>query len=63
MRPNNQLKSHAESVLYTLVVHPALMYGAETRAVKKAQYKKLDVPEMNMLRRSHKVGQNKEPKN
>ena len=33
-----------------MVVRPAMMYGAETWAVKKAQEKKLDVPEMRMLR-------------
>ena len=32
------------------VVRPAMMYGAETWAVKKAQEKKLDVAEMRMLR-------------
>ena len=33
-----------------MVVRPAMMYGAETWAVKKAQYNKLDVEEMRMLR-------------
>ena len=32
------------------VVRPAMMYGAETWAVKKAQKKKLDVAEMRLLR-------------
>ena len=32
------------------VVRPALMYGAETWALKKAQEKKLEVAEMRMLR-------------
>ena len=32
------------------VVRPAMMYGAETWAVKKAQEKKLDVAETRMLR-------------
>ena len=32
------------------VVRPAMMYGAETWAVKKAHEKKLDVAEMRMLR-------------
>ena len=31
-------------------VRSAMMYGAETRAEKKAQEKKLDVVEMRMLR-------------
>ena len=36
--------------VYKTVVRPAMMYGAETWAVKKAQEKKLDVAEMGMLR-------------
>ena len=36
--------------VYNTVVRPALMYGAETWAVKKAQEKKLDVAEMRMSR-------------
>ena len=32
------------------VVRPAMMYGTDTWAVKKAQEKKLDVAEMRMLR-------------
>ena len=38
--------------VYRTVVRPALMYGAETRALnlKKAQENKLEVAEMRMLR-------------
>ena len=36
--------------VYKTVVGPAMMYVAETCAVKKAQEKKLDVVEMRMLR-------------
>ena len=36
--------------VYKTVVRPAMMYGAETWAVKKAHEKKLDVAEMKMLR-------------
>ena len=36
--------------VYRTVVRPALMYGAETWALKKAQGNKLEVPEMRMLR-------------
>ena len=32
------------------VVRPALVYGAETWALKKAQEKKVDIAEMRMLR-------------
>ena len=35
---------------YKTAIRPAMMYGAETWAVKKAQEKKLDVAEMRMLR-------------
>ena len=35
---------------YKTVVRPAMMYGADTWAVKKAQETKLDVTEMRMLR-------------
>ena len=37
-------------VYKTELVRPAMMYGAETWAVKKAQEKKLDVAKMRMLR-------------
>ena len=36
--------------VYRTVVRPALMYGAETWALKKAQEIKLEVAEMRMLR-------------
>ena len=36
--------------VYRTVVRPALMHGAETWALKKAQEKKLEVAEMRMLR-------------
>ena len=36
--------------VYRTVVRPALVYGAETLALKKAQEKKLEVAEMRMLR-------------
>ena len=36
--------------VYRTVVRPALMYRAETWALKKAQEKKLEVAEMRMLR-------------
>ena len=48
MRPKNKFESQGE--VYKTVVRPAMMYGAETWAVKKAQGKKLDVAEMRMLR-------------
>ena len=36
--------------VYKSVVRPAMMYGAETLALKKAQENKLDAAEMRMLR-------------
>ena len=36
--------------VYKTVILPAMMYGAKTWAVKKAQEKKLDVAERRMLR-------------
>ena len=36
--------------VYRTVVRPALVYGAETRALEKAQGNKLEVAEMRMLR-------------
>ena len=46
--------------VYRTVVRPALMYGAETWALKKAQEKKSEVAEIRMLRwmcRSYEAGQ------
>ena len=42
MRPKNKGK------VYTAVVKPAMVYRAESWAVKKAQEKKVDVAEMRM---------------
>ena len=47
-RPKNKFESQGE--VYKTVVRPAMVYGAETWALKKAQEKKLDVAEMRMLR-------------
>ena len=44
--------------VYNTVVRPAMMYGAETWAVKKAHEKKLDVAEMMMCEWSHQDEQN-----
>ena len=43
-------RSRVKGKVYKTVVRPAMMYGAETWAVKKTQQKKLDVAEMRMLR-------------
>ena len=48
VRQKNKFESQGE--VYKTVVRPAMMYGAETWAVKKAQEKKLDAAEMRMLR-------------
>ena len=36
--------------VYKTIVRPAMVYGAETWAVKKAHEKKMEVAEMKMLR-------------
>ena len=46
VRPKNKFERRGE--VHKTVVRPAMMYGAETWAVKKAQAKKLDVAEMRM---------------
>ena len=47
----NKFGSQGESIQDSCIhVRPAMMYGAETWAVKKAQEKKWDVVEMRMLR-------------
>ena len=48
VRPTESLRVMGK--VYKTVVRPAMMYSAETWAVKKAQEKKLDVAEMRMLR-------------
>ena len=51
MYKNNSMHMYVrDGKVYKMVVRPAMMYGAETWAVKKAQEKKLDVAEMRMLR-------------
>ena len=54
----NILILRVKGKVYKTVVRPAMMYGAETWAVKKAQEKKLDVAEMRMDEWSHQAGQN-----
>ena len=48
VRQENESKDQGK--VYRTVVRPALEYGAETWALKKAQEKKLEVAEMRMLR-------------
>ena len=48
-RMNVKIKGKPPKV-YRTVVRPALMYGAETCALKKAQENKLEVAEMRTLR-------------
>ena len=51
VRPKNKFESDSvKGKVYRTVVRPAMMYGAETWAVKKAQKKKLDVAETRRLR-------------
>ena len=44
------LQVSCQGEVYKTVVRLAMMYGAETWAVKKTQQKKLDMAEMRMLR-------------
>ena len=44
------MKVNIKGKVYRTVARPALMYGAETWALKKAQENKLEVAEMRMLR-------------
>ena len=43
-------KRDSQGEVYKTVVRPAMVYGAETLAVKKSQENKLEVAEMRMLR-------------
>ena len=47
---DRRISLRVKGKVYKTVVKPAMVYGAETWAVKKAQEKKLDVAEMRMLR-------------
>ena len=47
---DRRMSMKTKGKVYRTVVSPALMYGAETWALKKAQEKKLEVAEMRMLR-------------
>ena len=49
MGEENNVKHTMTMEVYKTAVRPAMMYGAETWAVKKAQEKKLDVAEIRML--------------
>lgn len=47
---DRKISGNMKGRLYKRVVRPALMYGAETWAITKAQERKLEVAEMRMLR-------------
>ena len=47
---DRRISLRVKGKVYKTVVRPAMMYSADTWAVKKAQEKKLDVVEMRMLR-------------
>ena len=44
------MKVKIKGKVYKMTVRPAMVYGAETWAVKKAHEKKMEVAEMKMLR-------------
>ncbi|XP_068238578.1 uncharacterized protein [Palaemon carinicauda] len=45
-----KIRVKLEDRVHRKIVRPAMMYGAETWAIKKTEEKKLDVAEMRMLR-------------
>ena len=47
---DRRISLRVKGKVYKTVIRPAMIYGAETWAVKKAQEKELDVAEMRMLR-------------
>ena len=47
---DRRIRFRVKGKVYKTIVRLAMVYGAETWAVKKAQEKKLDVAEMRMLR-------------
>ena len=47
---DRRMNAEIKGKVYRTVVRPALMCRAETRALKKAHEKKLEVAEMSMLR-------------
>ena len=47
---DRRIRLRVNGKVYKAVLRPAMMYGAETWAMKKALYKKLDVAEIRMLR-------------
>ena len=56
---DRRISLRGKGKVYKTVVRPAMMYSAETWAVKKAQEKKLDVVEMRLLDEwSHQDGRN-----
>ena len=49
---DRKLSAKRKGKVYKVVVRPAMTYGAETWAIKKAQEKKLNTAKMRMLRRA-----------
>ena len=47
---DKRISARVKGRVYKAVVRPALLYGAETWALKKVQERKIDVAEMRMLR-------------
>ena len=45
----SEMNANTKRKVFRTVVRPALMYGAETCALQKAQENKLEVTEMRML--------------
>ena len=47
---DRRISARVKGKVYKTVVRPAMLYGSETWAVKRAQEKKMDAVEMRMLR-------------
>ena len=47
---DKRISARVKGKVYKAVVRPALLYGSETWALKKAQERKIEVAEMRMLR-------------
>ena len=46
---DRRMKVKIKGKVYKTIVRPAMVYGAETSALKKAHEKKMEVAEMKML--------------
>ena len=50
VRCDRRMKVKIKGTVYEAIIRPAMVYGAETWAVKKAHERKMEVAEIKMLR-------------